>query len=351
MSSKHPDKRRLVLFVDDDPSLLKLGRISLERAGYQFIGASNGRQGLEFAQEVRPDLILLDYMMPGISGKEVFVEITESADERLRHTPVVMLTARTDNHAEQRELLEMGLAAYLCKPFGHHELLNVIANVLVTAQIKERNRMLEREARQSFISTARSLISLLAAKDSYTGEHSNMMVDMAEALALVCCLSETEVVNIKLGALLHDIGKIGVPENILLKPGRLTPDEMDVMRRHVDYGAHALEGIPHMEGVRLIVKHHHEWWNGGGYPARLKADAIPFGARLVAVVDAYDAMTSNRPYRQGLPRATAIERLRAAIGIQFDHDLVEKFVECLDLYDDERTRSMNLQFLEELHQT
>jgi putative two-component system response regulator len=347
MSTKRSE-RRLILFVDDDPSLLKLGRISLERAGYEFIGALNGRQGLEFAREIHPDLILLDYMMPGISGKEVFVEIATSEDQQLRHTPVVMLTARTDNHAEQRELLELGLAAYLFKPFGHQELLNVIDNVLVMSQIKERNRQLEREARQSFISTARSLISLLAAKDNYTGEHSSAMVDLAEALALKFGLSETEVINVKLGALLHDIGKIGVPEDILLKPARLTPEETGMMRRHVDYGAQALEGMPHMGTVRRIVKHHHEWWNGGGYPAGLKAEAIPLGARIIAVVDAYDAMTSNRPYRQGMPRATAIERLRAAVGIQFDPETVEKFIECLDVYDDERARAMNLGFLEEL---
>jgi putative two-component system response regulator len=348
MSDKRSDKK-LVLFVDDDPSLLKLGRISLERAGYEFIGASDGRQGLDFAREMRPDLILLDYMMPGFSGKEVFDRIAQSDDPHLRHTPVIMLTARTENQTEQREMLEQGLAAYLFKPFGHHELLNVIDNVLIMSQIKERNRTLEREAHQSFISTARSLISLLAAKDNYTGEHSNMMVDLAEALAQCHGLSETEVINIKLGALLHDIGKIGVPETILLKPGRLTPEETSVMRRHVDYGAQALEGMPQMKGVREIVKHHHEWWNGGGYPSGLKGDAIPLGARIIAVVDAYDAMTSNRPYRQGMPRATAIERLRAAVGIQFNHDIVEKLVECLDVYDDERARSMNLQFLEELH--
>jgi putative two-component system response regulator len=349
MSNKRPDKRRLVLFIDDDPSLLKLGRISLERAGYEFIGASDGRQGLQLAREMRPDLILLDYMMPGISGKEVFFEMIRANDKRLRHTPVVMLTARTDNHAEQRELLEMGLSAYLFKPFGHHELLNVIDNVLITSQIKERNRILEREARQTLISTARSLISLLAAKDNYTGEHSNMMVDLAEALAQCIGLSETEVINVKLGALLHDIGKIGVPESILLKPARLTPEETAVMRRHVDFGAQALEGMPHMQNVRAIVKHHHEWWNGSGYPVGLKADAIPLGARIVAVVDAYDAMTSDRPYRKGLPRSVAIERLRAAAGVQFDHEVVEKLIECLEVYDDERTRSMNLQFLEELH--
>ena len=297
---------------------------------------------------MRPDLILLDYMMPGISGKEVFVEIAQSDDERLRHTPVVMLTARTDNRSEQRELMESGLAAYLFKPFGHHELLNVIDNVLIMSQIKERNRILESEARQSFISTARSLISLLAAKDNYTGEHSNAMVDLAEAVARETGLSETEVINIKLGALLHDIGKIGVPEAILLKPARLTPEDTDIMRRHVDYGAQALEGMPHMNSVRAIVRHHHEWWDGGGYPSGLKGHAIPLGARIIAVVDAYDAMTSNRPYRQGMPRAVAIERLRAATGIQFDHDAVEKLIECLSVYDDERRALDEINFLEEL---
>jgi putative nucleotidyltransferase with HDIG domain len=224
----------------------------------------------------------------------------------------------------------------------------VIDNVLIMTEIKERNRTLEAEARQAFVATVRSLISLLAVKDNYTGEHSNMMVDLAELLALNLGLRETEVVTIKLGALLHDIGKIGVPESILLKPARLTSEETAIMRRHVDYGAQALEGMPHMEHVRAIVQHHHEWWNGGGYPSGLKGNAIPLGARIVAVVDAYDAMTSNRPYRQGLPQTVAVERLRAANRIQFDPTLVEKFAECLAAYDSDRARSMNLKFLDEL---
>lgn len=349
MPDKFSDNRTCILFVDDDEALLKLEQIRLERAGYDFTGAENGREGLSFASALHPDLIILDYMMPGLSGKEVFHEIIGSCDERLRHTPVIMLTARTDNHAEQRALIELGLSAYLCKPFGHHELLNVIANVLVMSRIKERNRALEREVRQSWVGTIKALISLLAVKDDYTGEHSAMVAELAEVLARNLNLSEVEITNIKLGALLHDVGKIGVPESVLRKAGKLTDDETNTMRLHVNHGEQALKGVPHMEDVHSIIKHHHEWWNGGGYPLGLKGEEIPLGARIVAVVDAYDAMTSDRPYRAHLPQSTAIQRLRAAAGTQFDGRIVEKFIECLESNNAERTRSLNFSFIEELH--
>ena len=348
MLNKNRNGKERILFVDDDPALLKLGRIIIERAGYSFIGASNGGEALRLARTAHPDLILLDYMMPDISGKEVFVQLKLSGDERLRRTPVIMLTAKSDNHTEQRRLLELGLSAYLCKPFGQHELLNVIDNVLVMAQITERNRVLEAELRRSFISTIRALISLLAVKDSYTGEHSNMTANYAEALAQRFSLTEAEIMHIKLGALLHDIGKIGVPECILCKPARLTPEETVVMRRHVDYGTQVLESVPHMETVCAIVRHHHEWWNGGGYPGGLQGEDIPLGARIVAVADAYDAMTSDRPYRRHLARAVAIQRLRAAAGIQFDRNVVKELVQHLDTCDGEQPRSLRFDFLNEL---
>jgi putative two-component system response regulator len=341
--------RKRVLFVDDDRSLLKLEEIRLERAGYEFIGASDGVEGLVMAQSIRPDLILLDYMMPGLSGKEVFLKIIESCDEDLKHTPVIMLTARADNYSEQQALLEMGLSAYLCKPFGHHELLNVIDNVLTMSQVKARNRLLERELRQSWVGTVKALISLLAVKDDYTGAHSSAVAEMAEMLARHLNLSEIEITNIKLGALLHDVGKIGVPESVLRKPGSLTAEEVSVMRAHVDHGEQALHNVPHMEDVHAIVKYHHEWWNGNGYPRGLKEEEIPLGARIVAVVDAYDAMTTDRPYRRHLPQEVAFERLRRAAGTQFDAHLVEKFVECIGASDSAPARSLNFSFIEALH--
>ena len=342
------DKRNLVLFVDDDASLMRLGRLTLERAGYRFIGALGGREGLQQARAHRPDLIILDYMMPDLSGKEVFEQLLADTDEGLRHTPVIMLTARTNDYEEQSKLLEMGLAAYLHKPFGYRELLNIIDNVLVLSRIRERNRVLELEARRSFISMVRTLITLLFAKDSYTGEHSKNVARLAEGLALCCGLSEEEAIYVKLGALLHDVGKIGVPEEVLRKPTNLTSEETAVMRRHVHHGEQALTGVPHMEEVRAMVMHHHEWWNGGGYPAGLCGEEIPFGARLIAVVDAYDAMTSDRPYRQRLPQSVAIERLRAAAGTQFDPLIVSKLFEFLDTHVGAVEESaLDLEFLEE----
>ena len=347
-----PEKRKTILFVDDDPSLIRVGRLSLERAGYRFLGALNGREGLARARQSAPDLILLDYMMPDLSGKEVFREIRRSEDQRLRNTPVIMLTARTNNHDEQHELLELGLAAYLRKPFGYRELLNIIENVLVLSQIRERNRVLELAVRQSFISTVRTLITLLFAKDAYTGKHSKNTARLAERLALHCGLSEEEAMNIKLGALLHDIGKIGVPEHILCKPSYLTDEEMSVMRRHVDHGEQALAGVPHMETVRAMVMYHHEWWNGCGYPNGMRGEEIPLGARIISVVDAYDAMTSDRPYRDRLPHAVAVERLRAAAGTQFDPILVGKLFEYLaehhGAFHREEERHFDLAFIEEL---
>ena len=342
------EKRKRVLFVDDDPSLLRLGRLTLERAGYSFVGALDGREGLRQARAYRPDVIILDYMMPDISGKEVFRELIEGPDPHLRHTPVIMLTARTNNDTEQREMMEMGLAAYLHKPFGYRELLNIIDNVLVLSQIRDRNRVLELEARRAFVATVRTLVGLLFAKDSYTGQHSQAVARLAEGLALACGMSEEEATYVKLGALLHDVGKIVVPETVLCKPDALTADEQAVIRRHVYHGEQALAGVPHMEQVCAMIAHHHEWWNGAGYPAGLAGEEIVLGARIISVVDAYDAMTSDRPYRARLPQAVAVERLRLGAGTQFDPIVVGAFFDYLSTHEPLEEQELDLQFLEEL---
>ncbi len=340
-------KDKLILFIDDDAALLNLGRVALERAGYQFLGALGGHDGLELARTSHPALILLDYMMPDISGKDVFEQLRQSEDARLRHTPVIMLTARANDEHEQRQLLEEGLAAYLHKPFGYRELLNVIENVLVLSQIKERNRLLELQAKRSFIAMVRTLITLLFAKDSYTGQHSKSVACLAEGLALHCGLSEEKAMYVKLGALLHDIGKIGIPENVLCKPSGLTEEEMLIMRRHVHHGEQALAGVPHMEEVRAMVMYHHEWWNGEGYPTGLSGEKIPLAARIIAVVDAYDAMTSDRPYRTRLPHAVAFERLQQGAGTQFDPVLVNKLLDYLSTRETHEHAELDLEFLEE----
>jgi putative two-component system response regulator len=320
---------RKVLWVDDDLSTLQLGRIILEQAGYSFLAAQDGEEGLALAQTERPDLMLLDYSLPGMSGKEVLeTMISDQSPGCLRQIPVVMLTGRLGSNQERRDLMTLGLAAYLVKPFGPRELLNVIDNVVLSNEVREQNRLLEHELRETFTSVVRSLISLLSVKDPYTGEHSGMVLQLAERLARKCGLNEDQVFDVKIAALLHDIGKIGVPESILRKPARLTPEEKAEMDKHVFYGHRALAGIPKLQHVRELVYHHHERWDGLGYPDRLKGEQTPLGSRIVAVVDAYDAMTSDRPYRRGMRSEQALERLSEASGTQFDPLIVESFLEC-----------------------
>jgi putative nucleotidyltransferase with HDIG domain len=241
-----------------------------------------------------------------------------------------MLTGRSGNSQERRELLNLGLSAYLVKPFGPLELLNLIDNVLIARELRRQNRLLESELRDTFTSVVRSLISLLAIKDPYTGEHSGVVLQLAERLARRCGLQDEDVFEVKIAALLHDIGKIGVPELILRKPARLTPEEKAEMDKHVIYGHRALAGIPKLSRVREIVYHHHERWDGEGYPDRLLGEQTPLGSRIVAVVDAYDAMTSDRPYRHGMRREAALARLTDASGTQFDPYVVQCFIQCLE---------------------
>ncbi|HZS10276.1 MAG TPA: HD domain-containing phosphohydrolase [Blastocatellia bacterium] len=321
---------RKVLWIDDDATFLQLGRLILEQAGYQFLAAFDGEEGIAVAEKEHPDLILLDYALTGISGKEVYrAIISRGPEDPLYHTPVVMLTGLHGDDSERREMLKLGLAAYLVKPFGQRELLNVIDNVLISHEISERNRLLEHELQETFTSIVRSLISLLAAKDPYTGEHSGAVLTLAERLARKCGLNDEEVFEVKIAALLHDIGKIGVPESILRKPERLTPEEKAEMDKHVIYGHHALANIPKLSRVREMVYHHHEWWDGRGYPNHLTGENIHIGGRIVAVVDAFDAMTSDRPYRRGMEYRIALERLRAGSGTQFDPYVVDQFSLCI----------------------
>ncbi len=186
------------------------------------------------------------------------------------------------------------------------------------------------------------------AKDSYTGQHSQAVARLAEGLALQCGLTEEDAMYVKLGALLHDIGKIVVPESVLCKPEVLTAEETAVIRRHVVHGEQALAGVPHMEKVRAMVMHHHEWWNGAGYPAGLAGEEISLGARIISVVDAFDAMTSDRPYRARLPQAVAVERLRQGAGTQFDPIVVDHLFEYLSTHAAiEPQPELDLEFLEE----
>lgn len=326
-----PHAEKQVLWVDDDPSLLTVGQTILERAGYCFLAAQDGQEALRIVAERTPDLILLDYSLGDMTGKEVFDLLATQHDSiRSGCLPVAMLTGRGATPAEQRDLFSSGLAAYLLKPFSEPELLNVIENMILMSEVRATNRLLNKELEETYSSILLALAALLSAKDDYTGEHSGAVLNFVAELGLRLGLAEESVYDLKLAALLHDIGKIGVPEAILRKPSRLEDWEKVIMDQHVVRGYETLRKLPRLQRVSEVVLRHHEWWDGRGYPGKLAGDQIPLEARIIAVVDAYDAMTSDRPYRKGLSQQIAIDRLREAAGTQFDPQVVDCFAHCLN---------------------
>lgn len=319
-----------VLIIDDEESMLEMSRLMLEQAGYRVEGAVHGKEGLRKAIEINPGLILIDHWMPGLDGVETFrLMVHEPRYQQIRETPVILLTGRALSHNEKREFMALGLAAYLIKPFGHRELINVIDNVFIAHEFKLENRRLQQELHDSFLETVKLLINLLAIRDPATQSHSLTVLSLAEDVCHKLNLSGEDLYNIKLAALLHDIGKIIIPEDLLMKPEGLNPDEYVRMHQHVHYGYHALNGISSLAPARELMFYHHENFDGSGYPRGLKGDEIPIGARIVAVVDAYDAMTSDRPYRKGLASGEAQQRLLEAKSKQFDPKVVDALMTCL----------------------
>jgi putative two-component system response regulator len=329
-------EKKTILVIDNERPMLELARMILERAAYQVIDAMNGEEGLQKALKCRPDLILMDFMMPVLNGIDTFHQLVQnSAYNEIRDTPVIMLTARAADEAHRKELLAMGLAAYLVKPFGHRELVNVIDNVFLSHELKLENRRLQQELQDSFRETVNLLVNLLAMRPD-TRLHSMMVLSLTEKVCGKLNINGVDLFHIRLAALLHDIGKIGVPEEILSKPESLSPDEYVRMHQHVHYGYHALSGIRRLSTARELMFHHHENYDGSGYPRGLKAEEIPIGARIVAVVDAFDAMTSDRPYRKNLGAVEALRRLREAKSKQFDPLVVDALIECVQQHDPSR---------------
>lgn len=203
-----------------------------------------------------------------------------------------------------------------------------------------RIRRLSDEVRRTRTGVMYALNMMLDLKDLRTGFHATRLAEWAVRVAEHVGVEGAELEDIERASLLHDIGKIGVPDEILLKPGKLTPDEKLLAEKHPEYGWAILRPIPGFESTSLLVLHHHERWDGGGYPAGLRNEEIPLGSRIVAIVDAYDAMVSDRAYRKGLPREEAIRRLRSDSGKQFDPSLVEIFISLVRSHEAEAEESM-----------
>jgi putative two-component system response regulator len=310
----HP-VRPVVLAVDDNPLNLELLIEFLQDADCEVIMAASGLDALETAANVLPDLVLLDVMMPGMDGYEVCRRL--KANPATRFVPVVLVTSLEQVDDRVRGL-EAGADDFMSKPVDQTELLARVRSLFRSNELHDE---LDDAERVTF-----ALARAVAAKDGGTEAHIERVGAAAHALGKAAGLTGDVLHQLYLGGIIHDIGKIGIPDAILTKPGVLEPWEMEVMRRHVQIGVEIAAGLRSAASVIPIIQHHHEWFDGSGYPHHRSGARIPLVARIVAICDAYDAMISDRPYRRGITPPTARSILRQGAGSQWDPSLVGLFL-------------------------
>lgn len=305
-----------ILVVDDVSSNVELLRTLLMRQGYAVVTASDGREALDMVAQERPDLVLMDVLMPELSGYEVCEQLKKNPATRL--TPVVLITA-LNQREDKIQGINAGADDFLTKPVDAHELR---ARVRSLVRLKRYTDDLD-----SAESVILSLALVIEARDAYTDGHCQRLAGYATELGVHLDLSDEELAALHRGGYLHDIGKVGISDSLLLKPGRLTPDEYSRIKEHPVIGDRLCGELRSLRQVRPIVRHHHERLDGSGYPDGLKGDDIPLLAQIMAIVDVYDAITTERPYKPALTPERAYEELRAESRRGWHRqDLVEAFI-------------------------
>lgn len=332
----HPDK---ILIVDDESANVELLTKLLAKKGYHNIRTTqDSRDTLPLYLEFQPDLVLLDLMMPFINGWQLLIMLRQLIPAT-SFVPILVLTVDITKATRERALA-CGANDFLTKPFDMTEITWRIHNLLQTRQLYlqlERHRsMLQERVYEQTQELEESRIQILdrlglAAeyRDDNTGQHTQRVGRTAALLAASLGLPEAEIMMLRRAAPLHDVGKIGIPDYILLKPGRLTLAEFEIMKTHTTIGAHILKDnhVPLLHLAETIALTHHERWNGQGYPNGLAGAAIPLVGRIVAVADVYDSLTHERPYKQAWTSQAAIAEIKKQSGTQFDADVVEVFLQ------------------------
>ncbi|MDK2980566.1 MAG: cyclic di-GMP phosphodiesterase [Chloroflexota bacterium] len=325
------DKTPTILIIDDDPIVRTSLNALLSTEPYELVFAENGIIGLEKAAKILPDAILLDVMMPGMDGFEVCRRLRENAD--LAEVPILIITTLDDRESRLNGI-KAGADDYIPKPFDRLELvarLQSIVRLNRYRKIAEQRQELEelnKELLLSYDKTIEGWSKALDLRDKETEGHTERVTDKTMYLAHAMGLSEDFIKShIWRGCLLHDVGKLGIPDAILLKEGPLTDEEWNVMRKHPVYAYEWLKAIPFLEPAIDIPYCHHEKWDGSGYPRGLKGEEIPVAARLFAIVDVWDAITSDRPYRKAMSREEAVQHILDESGKHFDPQIVKLFMD------------------------
>ena len=327
-----------ILIVDDQPSNVLLLEGILQDQDYNaFRSVTDSRQVLPVFLEYQPDLILLDLQMPHLSGFEVMQQLRGRVPPGT-FLPILVLTADITPESKRHALAE-GASDFLTKPFDTTEVVLRIRNLLQTRslylQLQDQNQVLEQKVRERTLELEQTQVQILERlalaaeyRDDDTGEHTKRVGQMSAQIAQVLGWPQMEVELIRRAAPLHDVGKIAIPDSILLKPGKLSPEEFEHMKTHTTVGAKMLSGgrFPLLQTAEEIALTHHERWDGTGY-MRMQGETIPLAGRIVTVADVFDALTNERPYKKAWPRHEAIEEIQRQSGRQFDPHVVGAFLE------------------------
>ena len=321
-----------VLIVDDESAGRDTVESILDGEGYALLMASNGAQAIEMARTTQPDVILMDVMMPGMTGFEACRQIRGDSD--LAEIPIILLTA-LDDRKSLLTGLDAGADDFLTKPFDRYELRARLAGIMRLNRyrklLQERDNVEQehKKLQMAYEATIEGWSHAMDMRDRETEGHTQRVTELTLKIAHALHVGEEEQTHIRRGALLHDIGKLGIPDSILLKEGKLTDEEWVLMRKHPVHAHEMLSQIEYLRPALDIPYSHHEKWDGTGYPRGLKGEAIPLAARMFAIVDVWDAVTSDRPYRAAWTKEQALTYIIENSGTHFDPAMVQVFLKVI----------------------
>lgn len=334
-----------IIAVDDEVGILDSLNVFLSKVGYTFVGVTDPNEAIEKVRNEHFDLMLLDFLMTPIHGDQVVEEIRKFNKELY----ILLLTGHKDLAPPLETIKRLDIQGYCEKSDKFDQLLllvesgiKAVAQMKLIKNINDELKSTYDKLESAYMETIELLRVTVEAKDTYTKGHSDRVSEYSELIGKQLGLSDEDLKILKIGGLFHDIGKIGIPDHILLKTTKLDDDEYSEIKNHPAIGAHILSNATIFNNIIPIVKHHHERFDGNGYPSKLKGTDIPYLARIAAVADAFDAMTSKRSYRDELPLDFAKNEILKNKGTQFDPEIADVFVNILSTQPLEIERIMKL---------
>ena len=327
-----------IIAVDDEQGIVDSLSIFLKRSGYDFVGVTNPREAIELVRNEHFDLMILDFIMTPIHGDQVVEEIRKFNKDLY----ILLLTGHKDLAPPLETIRRLDIQGYCEKSDKFDQLLLLIESGIKSIaqmnQIKKINEELSdtyEKLEQAYLESIQTLRYTVEAKDTYTRGHSDRVSELSVLIGKHLRLPEADLDTLRVGGLFHDIGKIGVPDSIIQKDSRLTEDEYSQIKQHPNIGIHILSHAKIFQNILPIVEHHHERYDGNGYPRKLAGENIPYLARITSIADSFDAMSSRRSYRESLPLDIIKEEFRKNRGTQFDPNLTDIFLDILENHYDE----------------